>query len=113
MRQHGNQRQQRGQRLNIENFAAGGQRAENPATSTQARKKITTCTPGAPSHSPHARPAARKPLYKPWLAASTRVCRAKSALRLKACARRGFPEKHLQHQDGEMNNSDQRNEESG
>jgi hypothetical protein len=25
----------------------------------------------------------------------------------------GLPRKHLQHQDGEMNNSDQRNEESG
>ncbi|CDL64305.1 hypothetical protein [Klebsiella pneumoniae IS39] len=47
------------------------------------------------------------------MAASTRVCRAKSALRLKARRGGGFPEKHLQHQDGEMNNSDQRNEESG
>ncbi len=112
MRQHGNQRQQRGQRLNIENFAAGGQRAENPGASTQARKKITTCTPGAPSHSPHRQAAARKPLYKPWLAASTRVCRAKSALRLKA-RRRGRSSEELLSTRCEMNNSDQRNEESG
>src|SRR5260221_3353608 len=41
-----------------------------PATITQARKKNFTASPGAPSHSPHARPAARKPLYRHWLAAS-------------------------------------------
>jgi hypothetical protein len=39
-----------------------------PATSTQPRKNL--CTWISPLNNPHINPAARKPLYNPWLAAS-------------------------------------------
>ena len=36
-----------------------------PAISTQAKKKVVTFIPSAPSVNPQNNPAARKPLYKP------------------------------------------------
>src|SRR5262249_43751556 len=42
-----------------------------PAITTHTRKKTRTRNPvGSPAIRPHTRPAARKPLYRPWLAAN-------------------------------------------
>lgn len=54
-----------------------------PATTTQARKKILTASPASPRVRPQTRPAARKPLYKPWFAARAFDAAANSGVRPK------------------------------
>ena len=62
----------------IERFAVAAPNA--PAMIIQLRKKISASVPPVLSI-PHSRPAARKPLYKPWFAASVADCFAKSSVR--------------------------------
>jgi len=51
-----------------------------PAMIMQLRKNISASKPPVLT-SPHIRPAARKPLYSPWLAASVADCLAKSSFK--------------------------------
>jgi len=51
-----------------------------PAMIMQLRKNISASKPPVLT-SPHKRPAARKPLYNPWLAASVADCLAKSSFK--------------------------------
>ena len=52
-----------------------------PAIKIQAKKNNKTGSPCVDgSNKPHTRPAARKPLYKPWLAAADFVCLANSGV---------------------------------
>lgn len=58
---------------------------------TQPRKKIFNDSPiGAGAKTDHKRPAARKPLYNPWLAAKVALLFANSASFLKVFMPNGF-----------------------
>src|SRR5580765_1408467 len=67
-----------------------------PATMTQTRKKIATWKPSwPPSARLQIRPAARKPLYRPWLAASVFDAVANSGVRLNTLRPSGLSQKNI------------------
>ncbi|ABR91416.1 Hypothetical protein mma_1697 [Janthinobacterium sp. Marseille] len=66
-----------------------------PAATTQHRKKILTGSPAVPSQIPQIKPAARKPLYKPWFAASTFDCAENSGVRPNALRPFGVSHKNI------------------
>src|SRR5580765_899731 len=66
-----------------------------PATITQARKKILTGFPAAPSKRPHTSPAARNPLYNPWLAASVFEAAANSGVSPKVLRPSGLVQRNI------------------
>src|SRR6266850_3316764 len=68
---------------------------KTPATMTQPRKKILIGSPLAPSDRPHINPAARKPLYKPWFAASDFDAAANSGVKPKVRRPRGLSQRNI------------------
>src|SRR5436190_13786546 len=66
-----------------------------PATMTQPRKKILCGSPFAPRARPHISPAARKPLYSPWFAASDFDAAANSGVRPKVRNPRGLSQRNI------------------